>query len=185
MYLLQKHGLQFILLILFITGCEKISNECEPISSNEGQVAMRQLALTLEIKHPVYGYVSVYKIDSVKIKIDGALMGTFSSGTIDTNKTPAIGYDDTRFSQSKTSYLVHIPNHIDTSKTHSISDYQDYLENCPLLSAGNHICEISGVYFKDLKNNIIVMKPQQYCSFSVSEGAKSSFIGNFEITYIK
>jgi len=183
MYLLQKHGLKFILLIFFITGCEKISNECDVISIPEGEATMRQLSLILEIKHPVYGYVLVDKIDSVKIKIDGDLLGTFNSDTIDTNKTPAIGYDDIRFSQSKTSYLVNIPNHLDTLQTHTIADYQGYLENSPLLSIGDHVCEISEIYFKDLRNKYVVLKAQQYCNFTISEGAKSSFIGSFEIMY--
>lgn len=176
-----------LLLFLFcLFSCENNNEDeecdCNAIE-NSGNKSFQQYTLTLSIQNPVYGYVNVEKINSIKLKLNGMPFGPFSSEISDTIGKTHFVQNNVQFSSSKRNYLIYIPQKLDTSDILTVKDYSDFLRNSPALSSGSHICEISEIQFKNLNNQWVIIKPQIYQGFDIISDSKKHFIGDFEISY--
>jgi len=174
----------FIFLCCFVC-CENDNgkDDCSCPDNTKNLISARQLSFTISINYRDLGFVSIEKIDSIKIKVDGILFKSISSETIDTTGETRQIFNNIPYVPSRKEYLAILPNKIDTAKTQIIADYIGLLETSPVLSPGDHVIEISEIQFKNLINQLVVFKPQVYKGFTVAENSTVLFIGEFGLTY--
>ena len=183
MKLLFYPGL-FFACIFFLSSCKKgniggFDSTIEESASNPNK--FRQITFTLNISTADQDYLTLVKLDSVKIRVNGKSWGVFSSETIDTTGKGDKVIRDVRYSRSKVSYLIIAPYTLNPDKLETAGDYLNYLNQRIVLSPGDYVAEITEIKFKNLKGEWLNLKPQVYKDFLVIPNTTSSFAGDINI----
>jgi hypothetical protein len=171
------------ILFSFLISCEEETDDCNCPDNIASVNSARQLSFAISLSNQEHGFIYLEKIDSIKIKIDDILFNAVSSETIDTTGETQLIYNNIPFVQSKREYLVMLPGKSDTSHTQTVGEFIGLLDNTPVLTPGNHIFEIYEIRFKNLMNQLVVLKPQIYNGFIVTQSDAEIFIGSFEISF--
>jgi hypothetical protein len=182
----NKLYLVCFLLCLALSGCGNSNDigqfDSAVIESSSNQNKFRQITFTLDVVNDQNEYLNIHQIDSIRLKVNGKSWGVFSSESIDTTDNTTRIDRGLRFSSSSISYLVIAPYVLSTNQLQTAGDFVKYLGDRIALTAGDYVCEVSEVKFRNLGGEWIRLKPQVHKNFTVVANTTSSYLGHISIT---
>ena len=178
----------FILCLALFSNCEKEGSgigkfDDAIVESESNPNKLKQLTFTINLSNKANEYLNLKQIDSIRLKVNGKNWGTFSSESLDTTAKTSRITNGLRYSASKINYLIIAPYTLNTQNLETAGDFTDYLSKRIVLSAGDYVCEVSEIKFRNLNNDWVILKPQLYKDFKVVANTTSSYVGEISVPF--
>jgi hypothetical protein len=183
-----------VLKLLFITialgfalsSCDKDYNVAERnVFSEDGSIQLEEIFLLMNVKTSDSTWLVTESIDSITLYVNSSYWAMVSSESVNVAGIPSQEVGNMNVSNSKLEYLVLAEQDIEEPEYLTAGDFAQFLNSYYVLEPGEYACLIESFVVTYNDNTREKFYPMQYTTFSVEEGSRSVFVGEFEINIEK